>query len=142
MTKKNLFLISLALGLGTVYAIWFTSWFRPTTIKIAHTSRIARVGPRRGEAQLLFRVNQRMRFTELRVVPLAQYETNKNVVPVWHLVSESNSVPVQDFFYGQSIGGMHPAFKGVRPEPLETNVTYRLFVTAGRAKGQQDFEWQ
>jgi hypothetical protein len=35
---------------------------------------------------------------------------------------------------------MRPAIKGVRPEPLETNVTYRLLVTAGKIKGEHDFE--
>jgi hypothetical protein len=49
-------------------------------------------------------------------------------------------VPVKSFFYGQFIGGMKPAIKGVRPEPLETNVTYRLFLTAGKIKGEHDFE--
>jgi hypothetical protein len=89
---------------------------------------------------LIFGVNRQLRFTELKVVPLAGFETNKSVLPVWHLVSDSNSAPVKSFFYGQFIGGMRPAIKGVRPEPLETNVTYRLLVTAGKIKGEHDFE--
>jgi len=62
------------------------------------------------------------------------------VSPVWHLISDSNSVPVKVFSYGQGIRGMKPAVAGSRAQPLETNVAYRLLVTAGKAKGQHDFE--
>ncbi len=139
MTKKSLVLILFAIGLGTVYAIWFTDWFKPQTVQIFHTSRNLRPNLRRANS-LIFAVSRPTRFTELKVVPLAAFETNKSVLPVWHLVSDSNSVPVKNFFYGQSIGGMRPAVKGIRADPLETNVTYRMFITAGKAKGQHDFE--
>jgi hypothetical protein len=79
---------------------------------------------------------------ELKVVPVAALATNANAMPVWHLVSDSNSVPVDEFSYGFDIHGMRPALAGVRPEALETNVTYRLFITAGRARGEHDFELQ
>jgi hypothetical protein len=145
MTKKNLALIFFAVALAAVYAVWFTDWFRPATVKIFHTSRNLRLNTRRNPGggalpSLIFGVNHPLRFTELKVVPVAGLETNKNVLPVWHLVSDSNSVPVKIFFYGQFIGGMRPALKGVHAEPLETNVTYRLFVTAGKIKGEHDFE--
>jgi hypothetical protein len=146
MTKKNLVLVLFAIVLAAVYAIWFTDWFRPTTVKIFHTSRNLRPNlqrdPRVGGAlpTLNFGINRQLRFTELKVVPLPGFETNKNVLPVWHLVSDSNSVPMKTFFYGQGIGGMRPAIKGVRAEPLQTNVTYRLLITAGKIKGQHDFE--
>ena len=44
------------------------------------------------------------------------------------------------FFYGQRIPGLKPEVAGAHAQPLQTNVTYRLFVTAGSAKGQHDFE--
>jgi hypothetical protein len=141
MTKKNLVLILVAIALATVYAVWFTDWFRPATVQIFHTSRNLHPDARRGALpSLIFGVNYPLRFTELKVVPLAGFETNKDVVPVWHLVSDSNSVPVKAFSYGQFIGGMRPAINGVRAEPLETNVAYRLLVTAGKIKGEHDFE--
>ena len=141
MTKKNLLLILLAIALAAVYAVWFTDWFRPATVEIFHTSRNLHPDARRGgQPSLIFGVNHPLRFTEIKVVPLAGYEANKNVLPLWHLVSDSNSVPVKAFYYGQVIQGMRPAIKGVRAEPLETNVTYRLIVTAGRTKGEHDFE--
>ena len=142
MTKKNLLLIFFAVGLAAVYAIWFTDWFQPKTVQIFHASRSLRPRQPRGGAlpSLIFGVNRRLMFTELKVVPLAGFQTNKNVLPVWHLVSDSNSVPLKSFSYGQAIAGMRPAIKGVRPEALETNVTYRLFVTAGKLTGEHDFE--
>jgi hypothetical protein len=67
-------------------------------------------------------------------------ETNKDAEPVWHLVSDSNSVPMKSFYYGQHIVGMRPKIEGVHVEALETNVTYRMFITAGNVKGQHDFD--
>jgi len=147
MTKKNVMLIFFAVALATVYAVWFTDWFRPATVKIYHTSRSRRMNFRHSAGggalpSLIFGVNRPLRFTELKVVSLAGLESNKDTVPVWHLVSDSNSVPVKFFYYGQWIGGMRPALKGVRPEPLQTNVTYRMFITAGKIKGEHDFELQ
>ena len=145
MTKKNLLLILFAVALAAVYAVWFTDWFRPATVHIFHTNRNLRPNSPRGQRggalpSLIFGVSRQLRFTELKVVPLAGFETNKNVLPVWHLVSDSNSVPLKFFSYGQFIGGMRPALKGVRAEPLATNVIYRLFITAGKVKGEHDFE--
>lgn len=142
MTKKNLLLLLLALGLATVYVVWFTNWFRPATVRIYHTNRDLRPRLRRGNdlPNLIFGVSRPLRFTELKVVPLADYATNQAAEPVWHLVSDSNSIPVRTFYYGQSIGGMRPAVKGIHAGLLETNVTYRLFVIAGKVKGQHDFE--
>jgi hypothetical protein len=145
MTKKNLLLVSVAVALAAAYVVWFTDWFRPQTLGIYHTSRYLRRNfrrPQRGDVlpTLIFGVSRPVHLTDLKVVPLAAFETNKDVLPVWHLVSDSNSVPVKTFFYGQWIGGMRPAIKGVRPEPLKTNVTYRLFLTAEHIKGEHDFE--
>jgi len=89
---------------------------------------------------LQFGVNHKLKLTEIRVVPAAGFQTNQNVLPLWHLVSDSNSVPVNSFSYGQFIRGMKPAVKGARPQMLETNVRYHLIVTAGNFKGEHDFQ--
>jgi hypothetical protein len=139
MTKKNLFLcISLCVA-TVVYAVYFTDWFKPKTLAINYTVRNQ---PQRAGAMpvLIFILNAEVEFTEIKVVPSAGFEANKNIVPLWHLVSDSNSVPLKAFSYGQMIHGMRPAIKGVRAEPLGTNVTYRLLVTAGKIKGERDFE--
>ena len=142
MTKKNLFLVLTAVALAAVYVIYFTDWLKPKTVQIFHASRNLRPNLQRGGAlpSLIFGVNRQFKFTELKVVPLAGFQTNKNVLPLWHLVSDSNSVPVKTFFYGQMIRGMKPAIKGTHPASLEPNTTYRLFVVAGNVKGEHDFE--
>ena len=71
---------------------------------------------------------------------MEEIETNKYPHPIWHLISKSNSVPVTDFTYGCSIGGMQPAVQGATPDPLEPGVKYRLLVEAGPLKLQHDFE--
>lgn len=139
MEKKSLVLIVFAAVLAVIYVIFFTTWFRPETVRIFHTTRYV---SRRGAAndpkpELMFGLSQRLKLTEIEVVSLA---TNQNVLPLWHLVSTSNSVPVKSFAYGQFIRGLHPALPGDRAEPLATNVPYRLTVRAGRITGQHDFE--
>lgn len=142
MTKKNWLLIALAVALASVYVIYFTDWFKPKTMRIFYTTR--NLGSRRpragGEPNLIFDLNRPFRLTEIKVIPLAEWQTNRHALPLWHLVSDSNSIPVKLFHYGWRIPGMKPAVAGQRAEPLETNVIYRLFVTSGGVKGQRDFE--
>jgi hypothetical protein len=142
MTKNNIMLIVAALILASVYVIYFTDWFKPKTVQIFHTSRNLHPRMVRGAAMLpnlVFGINQQLRLTELRVVPADVYKTNANATPVWHLISESNSIPIKQFHYGQFIPGMHPKIKGLRPQVLETNVTYHLILQAGSVKGEHDF---
>ncbi len=142
MIKESRLLIIVALVLGTVYACFFTGWFQPQTIQIAHASRNlrSRLQPANAPPSLTFSLNQQFKLTEIKAVPLAEWQTNHSVLPVWHLVSDSRSEPVKIFAYGQSIRGMKPAIAGSGAQTLQTNVAYRLFVTAGKAKGQHDFE--
>jgi hypothetical protein len=142
MTKKNLALILVAFVLAVVYVFFFTDWFKPRTIHIFHTSRAFRPQLQRGNTSptLTFVLNRPCKLTEIKVFPLAELEANPNALPVWHLVSSSNSVPLKLFAYGQNIRGMQPAVPGTHPQPLETNVAYRLFLAAGKIKGRHDFE--
>lgn len=144
MTQKSWILVAGLAGLVVVYAGFFTRAFRPNVIQIHHTTRprgaIMRTGRAAGVPPLTFGLDGRYRLTEIKAVPLAGWQTNAGILPVWHLVSDSNSVPVSTFVYGQRIGGMQPAVAGARPQPLVSNVVYRLFVTAGKIKGQHDFE--
>jgi hypothetical protein len=144
MTRKSWMLIGLMLALAIAYAVFFTNWFRPRTIKIYHLTRprgyALRTRRNVPTPPITFGLESVYRLTEIEAVPLAAWETNHDVLPIWHLISDSNSVPVKSFVYGQRIRGMRPATPGTRPQPLRTNVLYRLFVTAGKAKGQHDFE--
>jgi hypothetical protein len=142
MTKQKRVLIVTALLLAGVYLYHFTGWFKPKIIQISYTERYesARGSSGRFPLVLFGFGGQRYQFSEIRVVPLAAWQTNQAIMPVWHLVSRSRSAPVEFFTYGGNLPGMEPAVAGARPEPLTTNVTYRLLVRAGGYKGQCDFQ--
>jgi hypothetical protein len=146
MSKKNLILIAVTLVLAGVYVVYFTDWFKPKTIHIAHTSRFIRGAFRPGQRNsyatvpIIFTFEREYEFTEIKIVPLAALQTNSLAQPVWHLVSDDGSDSINHFFYGEKIEGMDPVVEGKRPEPLQPGVTYRLFVAAGKAKGQHDFQ--
>ena len=142
MTKKNWLLIGVAVVLAAVYVVYFTAWFQPRSVTIFHISR--GVSPRwaqsAGLPNLLFGLNRELKLTEIKVVVCEAYQTNHNVLPLWHLVSASNSVPLKTFSYGQSIRGLKPLVSGTHAQPLSNNVIYRLLVTAGKIKGEHDFK--
>ena len=141
MNKKNFMLVGLVLVLAGVYVIYFTDWFRPKTIQISYTSRPFGSGARPGQLalRLSFGLDGDYELTEVKVVPLAALQANPLAQPVWHLVSDSSSDPISHFSYGENISGMDPAVEGTQPQPLQPGVTYRLFVAAGKVKGQHDF---
>lgn len=146
MTKKNWMLAGLAIVLAAVYVVYFTDWFRPKTMQIYHTIRVlparntVRGKPVPATPQLLFGLSRQFALTEITVFPLSALATNHNPMPVWHVVSESNSIPLKSFAYGQNIRGLKPFVAGIKPQPLESNVVYRMIVEAGVVKGQHDFE--
>jgi hypothetical protein len=148
MIKKNWFLISVALLLAGVYAICFTGWFTPNIIRVksinARTSRAVRAGNRNDSTAtipILFKLGRPCKLTELKIVGLDEWQTNKNCLPLWHLVADTNSTPIgQPFYYGQRISGMKSEVPGARAQPLQAGVKYRLFVTDGSAKGEHDFQ--
>ncbi len=140
--KRNWLIIAVAFLLAAIYAVYFTDWFKPKTLQIHHTYRdLSGRPPRDGMLPaLIFGLNRPCQLTEIKVVPLAAYQTNQSILPLWHLVSDSNSVPVNVFFYGQRIRGLQPEVPGAHAQPLTNGVTYRLIVTAGKFRGEHDFE--
>jgi len=145
MNKKNLISLAVLFVLVAAYAYFFTDWFKPRRIEIFHASRMIMRGGARVKAgnantmMVLFGLNGAYKLTEVKVIPLDELKTNSLALPVWHLVSDSNSVPIKEFAYGVMIRGMKPAIGKEWPKPLETNETYRIFVAAGSVKGQHDF---
>jgi hypothetical protein len=143
MTKQKQILIVTALLLACVYIYHFTGWFKPKIIQISYTERsLWSRAPSRGQSPLILFGFGGLRYqlSEIKVVPLTAWQTNPAVAPVWNLVSRSRSAPVEFFVYGANLPGMAPAVPGAHPEPLESNVTYRLFIRAGGYKGQCDFQ--
>ncbi len=132
--------------LAGVFVFYFTDWFKPKIIHITSASRVNRMRAARNSSgvpdtiPVIFSFDRQYQPTEITVVSLEAWKTNQNVLPLWHLVADTNAAPVKFFTYGQRLRGLKPSLPGAHAEPLEPNVTYRLFVTAGNAKGQHDFE--
>ena len=141
MPQKQWFLVAITLVLAVIYACCFTGWFQHKEIHIASTNRAAlsRVRVEGMSGSVTFGLDGRYRLTEVKVVPLAAWQANPAVVPVWHLVGNRKSAPIKFFVYGENISGMKPVIAGAKAGPLEDRVTYRLFVSAGSVKGQHDF---
>jgi hypothetical protein len=148
MTKRNWFLIFTALVLAGVYIFYFTDWFTPKVIHIISTNqRVTRIRRARNPnadsttVPIIFKLGRPYKLTELKVVALDEWQANKNCLPLWHLIADTNSVPIdRPFIYGQNIRGMKPEVPGLRAQPLQPGVKYRLFVTDGSAKGEHDFQ--
>lgn len=147
MTRKTWTLFALAAVLGSVSLYLNQDWFATDNIQIYHRSRPVRaVWHRRKPANnsavnpVVFGFNRPLKLTFLKVVVARDLETNPYPHALWHLVSDSNSVPIKDFAYGSRIRGMRPSIKGARPDPLEPGVKYRLLIEAGSRKAEHDFE--
>lgn len=137
----------MAVILATVYVVYFTDWFRPKTIHITSiNARVIRaIRTRNSPADspvipVIFKLGRPCKLKELKVVALDEWQTNKNCLPLWHLVGTTNPVAIdRPFYYGDYIRGMKPEVPGLRAQPLQLGVNYRIFVTDGSAKGQHDF---
>jgi len=141
MSKKQWLLIGAALVFAVLIIHHLAGWFKPEMIQISYSERPLMPRSRGALPMVLFGFEgQSYRLSKIEVVPLAAWQTNHSTAPVWYLTAKSRSAPVQYFVYGQNIPGMNPVIPGVRPEPLETNITYRLFARAGFAQGQCDFQ--
>ena len=147
MTRKFWLLLALAVMFGGLSIYLNKDWFARDTIQIYHRSRPARaVLPRRKPVAndshinpIIFGFDRALKLTCIKVIPLSEIQTNKYPQPLWHLISESNSVPTKDFSYGASIKGMHPSVQGAEPDLLEPGIGYRLYVEAGPIKKEHDF---
>ncbi|HEY3861669.1 MAG TPA: hypothetical protein VGO59_07265 [Verrucomicrobiae bacterium] len=136
-TKEWTWLVALAALIGL--SIYMNrNRFAPEQMAINASLRL----PRRGEAAVwpvFFALNDGFKLTSVEVIPFEDGKFNSASRPVWHLISDSNSVPTRAFRYGQPIRGMKPAVKNTQADALEPGVTYRLLLEAGRVKGTVDF---
>jgi len=149
MSKTKIISITiLIVGLAGLSLYLNRDYFRAETIQISHRlspwMQKKRPGARASANELgtpvTFSLNGYHKLTSVRVIEAAKCETNKFAVPVWRIISDSNSVPTSSFNYGSLIRGMRPEAKGVRPEPLQPGVNYRLFVVTDQdVKVQHDF---
>lgn len=145
MTKNGTVLSVIAVILGACYAYFFTDWFRKDTIQIIPTIRPGRASaiPRDPDLEpvhpVSFMLDGKYALTTVKVVVAADYATNKYAQPLWHLISDSNSVPTKAIVYGYPLKGMKPAVPRARPEPLLEKVEYTLLLEAGKIRAQTNF---
>jgi hypothetical protein len=139
MQKKEITWISVLIVLAVVYVVFFSHWFQKRQIGITVSARPTR-RPGQTVYPIYFTLNASYEFTSLEVLPMDNDKFNPGAVPVWHLVSDSNSVPTRAFRYGQKIPGMKPALEGVHPDPLVPGTIYRLLLSTRDASCQVDFQ--
>jgi hypothetical protein len=154
MSKKNIALVLLLLVMGAIYIFYFTDAFREPTIEISTRIR-PQIAPKQRRSSrsgvapapvapvgnsISFALNSKYKLTSVKVIEENDSKTNKYPHSLWHLISESNSVPTKTIFYGAPIGGMKPEYANTKPEPLQTNVSYVLQIEAGDLKGQATFQ--
>lgn len=145
MTRKELALVLLAAALAAVYVIFFTDWFAKKSIQIIpliSTGRPSAI-PRDHDAPAVypvsFQLSGKYRLKSIKVVNAAEFATNKHALPLWHMVSESNSPPINSILYGTRVPGMKTAVARARPKPLEPGVKYLLFIDTGKLQAQTNF---
>jgi hypothetical protein len=149
MSRKNIILVLCALVLAGIYVYFFTDWFAPPDIQITNMIRPnpaagrrfgRRDAPRPSSHTVSFAINRRVALKEVKVIPASDVATNKYPHPIWHLVSESNSVPTKALLYGMPLRGMRPAVKGAWADPLEPNTAYKLYLDTDAGKIEHDFK--
>ncbi len=140
MSYRQWLLLALAVLLGGV-SLWLNlDGFGRQKVQVHHRSRPALPGDGRSVVEpIFFAFDGPLKLTSLKVIPVREIETNKYPHPIWHLVSESNSVPTADITYGVPIEGMRPAVQGATPDPLQPGVKYRLLLQASALKLEHDF---
>ena len=150
MSKKEYCLIGLVVVLVGVYAVFFSDWFKPKTMRIEHSLRSVRDAYGPGGRQVnatdgqnlgnvTFALHDDYRLTQVKVVRAEEALTNKYPHPLWHLVSPKGSDPVDGLCYGLPVKGMEPASAYAEVEPLEPGVEYRLLVETSSLNAEHDF---
>ena len=145
MSRNGYVLLVVAALLGAAYVYFFTDLFSKETIQIipqirpGRPSNVSRSGDLPAVYSVSFSFDGKYQLTSVKVVSADDLRTNKYANPLWHLVSDSNSPPTKAIVYGHPIKGMKPKIERTRPEPLQPNVPYVLFIEAGKIKGQTNF---
>ena len=145
MTKQSLVLITFLVALIAAYVVFFTDWFRHGQIQILPQIRPPLRGVKTpvGDTPVYpvtFAFDKKYRFTEIRVVATDDEKTNKFPHAVWHMISDSNSVPLKAVVYGARINGMKPKVPRGQPDSLQPDVSYHLYLEAGDDKGDKLFQ--
>jgi hypothetical protein len=148
MTRNQWILIAAVALLGSLSLYLNKDFFAKENIQISHRSRPVPAAGRKRPTRnfgspdiepITFLADRQLKMTSLKVIPVSDLETNKYPQAIWHLVSDSNSVPTREFFYGAPIPGMHPAVEGISADTLVPGEKYRLVVETASIKIEHDF---
>jgi hypothetical protein len=138
MNRKNILLFVVMAALAAIYVFYFTDLFRHKSLHIYDVTR--GLDPQNEASDnLMFGLGGKYQLTEIKVVSKADYESNPQAVPLWHLIAKSPSAPVKYFRYGEHINGMAPLLAGDHAQPLTPGVPYRIFISTGKISGFHDF---
>jgi hypothetical protein len=141
MAKKPWLPIAILIVVGGLFIYLNRDWFQRRPIQISH--RLYRFARRFGGAEsptpVMFEFDRRLKLTSIKIVSVADAQTNKYPQPLWHMITGSNSVPTKGVVYGMDVPGMHSAVKGSNADPLDPSQKYRLLLEAGSLKAQHDF---
>jgi hypothetical protein len=140
MQKREIIWIAVLAVVGLAYYHFFGGRFAQKPLSIHASLRPAR----HGEAAVYpvyFTLNDDFKLTRVKVVPLEDDgQVDPSTMPVWDLVSDSNSAPTRAFFYGQHIKGMKPALSNVQPDALTPGVVYRIQLSSGKLTAALNFK--
>jgi hypothetical protein len=146
MNKNTTVLVVVAVILGAVYVYFFTDWFQKETIQVIPTirpsGRMGNIPRSKGDPAVYpvsFAFSGKYQLTSVKVVAADDLRTNKYPVPLWDLISDSQSIPTKSLVYGVAPRGMKPAIPRARPQPLMPDVDYILLLDAGKIKAQTNF---
>jgi hypothetical protein len=144
MSKNGIALSVVAVILAAVYVYFFTDVFSKKTILIMCTTRPGRFSNTRDPNQepvyqVSFGFDGKYQLTSVKVVAADDLATNKYPVPLWHLITDSNSVPVKSIDYGHPVKGMKSAVARAQPDPLQADIEYVLLLEAGKTRAQTNF---
>jgi hypothetical protein len=145
MSRNGIVLTVIAAVLAAVYVFYFTEVFNKQVIQIIPQVRPNRVSaiPRGEEGTpvypVSFALDGKYQLTSVKVVAADDLKTNKYPEALWHLISDSNSLPTKSFLYGQKIPGMKPSSPRAKPMALQPNVSYTLLLEAGKTRGRTNF---
>src|ERR1051325_6938409 len=138
MARKNWMLVALVVILGGISLYLNRDWFAGDNIHISHRSLPPRPGLFKRKRPVpvddspvnpvTFGFDRKLKLTSVQVFVLSAIETNKYALPIWHLVSESNSVPTKDLTYGAPVKGMHSKVPKATPDQLQPGEKNRLMI--------------
>lgn len=143
--SKSILVLVVILGLGGLCFYLNRDWFTKQPIQISYRVSPWLKNSPRGRSRsdlgipIVFSLDRYCRLTSLKVVKAEEVATNRFARALWELTTESNSVPLTSFSYGQRIPGMKPQVKGATPDPLEPYVMYRLILKTAKDEVQHDF---